>query len=105
MMDSDFRYRPPVMHRSDAAAQPDREVSNLHPSSPAPPLSSSGISRRSSIDSHVASGLGPEAVSLAVLNYGDNPVKARDFVKGYSIRHEMGFSSKKNCGRGTGYVH
>ncbi|RWW03904.1 hypothetical protein BHE74_00010887, partial [Ensete ventricosum] len=50
------------------------------------------ISRRSSIDSFVASGLGPEAVSLAVLNYGDNPVKVTDFVKGYSILREMGFS-------------
>ncbi|CAD5176412.1 unnamed protein product [Musa acuminata subsp. malaccensis] len=114
MMDSDFRYRPPVMHRSDAAAQPDRESELVQNDIGKPALKVCiciifllfiGISRRSSIDSHVASGLGPEAVSLAVLNYGDNPVKARDFVKGYSIRHEMGFSSKKNCGRGTGYVH
>ncbi|RWW03900.1 hypothetical protein BHE74_00010886 [Ensete ventricosum] len=51
-MDYDFRCRPAAMHRSDAAVpyprvgsvapQPDRRVSNLHPSSPAPPLSSSG---------------------------------------------------------------
>ncbi|CAL9080678.1 unnamed protein product [Musa textilis] len=46
------------------------------------------------VDKYVASGLGREAVSLAVLNYGDNPVKVREFVKGYNILREMGFSSK-----------
>ncbi|CAL9138076.1 unnamed protein product [Musa acuminata var. zebrina] len=46
------------------------------------------------VDKYVASGLRREAVSLAVLNYGDNPVKVREFVKGYNILREMGFSSK-----------
>ncbi|XP_072964203.1 uncharacterized protein [Typha angustifolia] len=46
------------------------------------------------VDKYVASGLGREAVSLAVLNYGDHPVKVREFVKGYNLLREMGFSSK-----------
>lgn len=46
------------------------------------------------VDKYVASGLGREAVSLAVLNYGDNPIKVREFVKGYNLLREMGFSSK-----------
>ncbi|KAJ0986219.1 hypothetical protein J5N97_004575 [Dioscorea zingiberensis] len=46
------------------------------------------------VEKYVASGLGREAVSLAVLNYGDNPVKVREFVKGYNLLREMGFSSK-----------
>ncbi|KAJ6832702.1 uncharacterized protein M6B38_124905 [Iris pallida] len=46
------------------------------------------------VNKYVASGLGREAVSLAVLNYGDNPIKVREFVKGYNLLREMGFSSK-----------
>ncbi|XP_020099580.1 pollen-specific leucine-rich repeat extensin-like protein 1 isoform X2 [Ananas comosus] len=46
------------------------------------------------VEKYVASGLGREAVSFAVLNYGDNPVKVREFVKGYNLLREMGFASK-----------
>ncbi|XP_062228126.1 uncharacterized protein LOC133926289 [Phragmites australis] len=46
------------------------------------------------VDKYVAMGLGREAVSFAVLNYGDNPVKVEEFVKSYNILHEMGFTSQ-----------
>lgn len=71
------------------------------------------------VNKYVASGLPREAVALAVLNYGDNPIKVlsnceilfvrfsplkaeynfsffqvREFVKGYNLLREMGFSSK-----------
>ncbi|KAG8093916.1 hypothetical protein GUJ93_ZPchr0012g19317 [Zizania palustris] len=45
------------------------------------------------VDKYVAMGLGREAVSFAVLNYGDNPVKVKEFVKSYNALHEMGFTS------------
>ncbi|XP_010914292.1 uncharacterized protein [Elaeis guineensis] len=60
----------------------------------APSTSSMGSTGDPVVDKYVASGLGREAVSLAVLNYGDNPTKVREFVKGYNLLREMGFSSK-----------
>ncbi|KAL6606149.1 hypothetical protein ACP70R_041802 [Stipagrostis hirtigluma subsp. patula] len=45
------------------------------------------------VDKYIAMGLGREAVSFAVLNYGDNPAKVTEFVKSYNILHEMGFTS------------
>ncbi|CAL5036913.1 unnamed protein product [Urochloa decumbens] len=45
------------------------------------------------VDKYVSMGLGREAVSFAVLNYGDNPAKVKEFVKSYSVLHEMGFTS------------
>ncbi|KAG8088367.1 hypothetical protein GUJ93_ZPchr0010g10512 [Zizania palustris] len=45
------------------------------------------------VDKYVAIGLGREAVSFAVLNYGDNPVKVKEFVKSYIALHEMGFTT------------
>ncbi|AQL01926.1 Ubiquitin-associated/translation elongation factor EF1B protein [Zea mays] len=45
------------------------------------------------VDKYVSMGLGRQAVSFAVLNYGDNPTKVKEFVKSYSILHEMGFTS------------
>ncbi|CAN6179236.1 unnamed protein product [Urochloa humidicola] len=45
------------------------------------------------VDKYVSMGLGREAVSFAVLNYGDNPAKVKEFVKSYNILHEMGFTS------------
>ncbi|RRT56849.1 hypothetical protein B296_00040406, partial [Ensete ventricosum] len=102
----------PRVNSAAAASLPDRGASFHHPASSAPPPSSSaaGLGIKVMIkpeyqitpastgdpiaDKYVASGLGREAVSLAVLNYGDNPVKVREFVKGYNILREMGFSSK-----------
>nr|BAX25136.1 hypothetical protein [Oryza brachyantha] len=54
------------------------------------------------VEKYIAMGLGREAVSFAVLNYGDNPTKAcffpiicpvKEFVKSYNALHEMGFTS------------
>ncbi|KAI5657762.1 hypothetical protein M9H77_26555 [Catharanthus roseus] len=45
------------------------------------------------VSKYIASGLNREAVPLAVANYGDNPTKVREFVNGFTILREMGFSS------------
>ncbi|KAF5743482.1 hypothetical protein HS088_TW08G00066 [Tripterygium wilfordii] len=45
------------------------------------------------VSKYIASGLNREAVPIAVANYGDNPTKVQEFVKGYSLLREMGFSS------------
>ncbi|BAF18793.1 uncharacterized protein [Oryza sativa Japonica Group] len=45
------------------------------------------------VDKYISMGLGREAVSFAVLNYGDNPAKVKEFVKSYNALHEMGFTS------------
>uniref|UniRef100_A0A6M2EUS4 UBA domain-containing protein n=1 Tax=Populus davidiana TaxID=266767 RepID=A0A6M2EUS4_9ROSI len=42
---------------------------------------------------YIASGLSRDAVPLAVANYGDNPTKVQEFVNGYTLLREMGFSS------------
>ncbi|PSS28570.1 Ubiquitin-associated protein like [Actinidia chinensis var. chinensis] len=41
----------------------------------------------------IASGLSGDAVPLAVANYGDDPIKVKEFVNGYALLEEMGFSS------------
>ncbi|XP_062149417.1 uncharacterized protein LOC133858012 isoform X2 [Alnus glutinosa] len=45
------------------------------------------------VSKYISSGLSREAVPLAVANYGDNPTKVREFVNGYTLLREMGFSS------------
>ncbi|CAA2996083.1 Ubiquitin-associated 1 [Olea europaea subsp. europaea] len=45
------------------------------------------------VSKYIASGLNREAVPIAVANYGDNPAKVKEFVNGYALLHEMGFSS------------
>ncbi|CAM0912856.1 unnamed protein product [Alopecurus aequalis] len=45
------------------------------------------------VEKYISMGLGREAVSFAVLNYGDNPTKVKEFVKSYNDLHEMGFTS------------
>lgn len=45
------------------------------------------------VSKYIASGLSREAVPLAVANYGDNPTKVREFVDGYNLLREMGFSA------------
>lgn len=42
---------------------------------------------------YIAMGLNRDAVPLAVANYGDNPTKVQEFVSGYTLLREMGFSS------------
>ncbi|KAJ4766367.1 Ubiquitin-associated 1 [Rhynchospora pubera] len=46
------------------------------------------------VEKYVSSGLARDAVAFAVLNYGDNPIKVSEFVKGYNMIREMGFTSK-----------
>ncbi|MBA0731068.1 hypothetical protein Golax_023234 [Gossypium laxum] len=55
--------------------------------------SSSGANSDPVVSKYIASGLSREAVTLAVANYGDNPTKVREFVTGYNLLREMGFSS------------
>ncbi|CAM0872402.1 unnamed protein product [Alopecurus aequalis] len=45
------------------------------------------------VEKYISMGLGREAVSFAVLNYGDNPTKVKEFVKSYNALHEMGFTT------------
>ncbi|KAK7828272.1 uncharacterized protein LOC112020209 isoform X1 [Quercus suber] len=45
------------------------------------------------VNKYITMGLNREAVPLAVANYGDNPTKVQEFVKGYGLLREMGFSS------------
>lgn len=45
------------------------------------------------VNKYIASGLNREAVPLAVASFGDNPTKIREFVNGYTLLREMGFSS------------
>ncbi|KAL8095801.1 uncharacterized protein LOC141693036 isoform X2 [Apium graveolens] len=42
---------------------------------------------------YITSGLSREAVPLAVANFGDDPIKVREFSNGYTLLREMGFSS------------
>ncbi|KAL2556134.1 Ubiquitin-associated/translation elongation factor EF1B protein [Forsythia ovata] len=45
------------------------------------------------VSKYIASGLSREAVPLAVANYGDNPIKVKEFANGYTLLREMGFPS------------
>ncbi|NP_001236905.1 uncharacterized protein LOC100500107 [Glycine max] len=45
------------------------------------------------VSKFMAMGLNQEAVPIAVENYGDNPTKVQEFVNGYTLLREMGFSS------------
>ncbi|KAL2550571.1 Ubiquitin-associated/translation elongation factor EF1B protein [Forsythia ovata] len=45
------------------------------------------------VSKYIASGLNRDAVAVAVANYGDNPAKVKEFVNGYTLLQEMGFSS------------
>lgn len=65
------------------------------PSKPAESSTSSlGSNSDPVVSKYIASGLSREAVPFAVANYGDNPAKVREFVNGYTLLREMGFSSK-----------
>ncbi|OMP06238.1 hypothetical protein COLO4_08254 [Corchorus olitorius] len=55
--------------------------------------SSTGANADPVVSKYIASGLNREAVAVAVANYGDNPTKVREFVNGYNLLREMGFSS------------
>ncbi|KAK8710544.1 hypothetical protein V6N13_145863 [Hibiscus sabdariffa] len=62
-------------------------------SKPTETTSSMGANSDPVVSKYIASGLSREAVAVAVANYGDNPTKVREFVTGYNLLREMGFSS------------
>ncbi|KAF7830654.1 Ubiquitin-associated 1 [Senna tora] len=45
------------------------------------------------VSKYIGLGLSKEAVQIAVANYGDNPTKVQEFVNGYTLLREMGFTS------------
>ncbi|KAE8077827.1 hypothetical protein FH972_016352 [Carpinus fangiana] len=65
---------------------PSRAMGSASPS-PSGPVADPVVSK------YISSGLSREAVPLAVVNYGDNPTKVREFVNAYTLLREMGFSS------------
>ncbi|XP_073127319.1 uncharacterized protein [Henckelia pumila] len=60
---------------------------------PAEAASSHGPSSDPTVSKYIAAGLSRDAVPLAVANYGDNPIKVKEFANGFTILREMGFSS------------
>lgn len=63
------------------------------PSKAAESTSSLGSITDPVVRKYIASGLSREAVPFAVASYGDNPTKVQEFVNGYNLLREMGFSS------------
>ncbi|KAB1204964.1 hypothetical protein CJ030_MR7G015202 [Morella rubra] len=63
------------------------------PSRPTEATSSSGSVADPVLSKYISMGLSREAVPLAVTNYGDDPTKVQEFVNGYTLLREMGFSS------------
>ncbi|XWS50418.1 hypothetical protein CRYUN_Cryun12cG0086000 [Craigia yunnanensis] len=63
------------------------------PSKPMESTFSPGANSDPVASKYIASGLNRDAVTIAVANYGDNPTKVREFVNGYNLLREMGFSS------------
>ncbi|XP_057450395.1 uncharacterized protein LOC130741583 [Lotus japonicus] len=60
-----------------------------HTSSSSPKVTSSDPT----VSKYIAMGLNREAVPIAIGHYGDNPTKVQEFVNGYTLLREMGFSS------------
>ncbi|XP_047339995.1 uncharacterized protein LOC124943540 [Impatiens glandulifera] len=69
-------------------------LENIPSNNTAPTASSLGSVTNPVINKYIASGLNREAVPFAVAHYGDNPTKVKEFVNGYKMLREMGFSSK-----------
>ncbi|XAR52258.1 hypothetical protein NMG60_11020219 [Bertholletia excelsa] len=67
-------------------------LENLFPATADSP-SPSGSAMDPVVRKYLASGLSREAVPIAVANYGDNPTKVKEFVDGYHVLQEMGFSA------------
>ncbi|KAJ6418741.1 hypothetical protein OIU84_002006 [Salix udensis] len=68
------------------------DLENL-PSKPLESTPSTGPIADPVVRKYIASGLNRDVVPLAVANYGDNPTKVQEFVTGYTLLREMGFSS------------
>ncbi|KAE8699818.1 HAT transposon superfamily isoform 1 [Hibiscus syriacus] len=63
------------------------------PPKPNGTTSSMGANSDPVVSKYIASGFSREVVTVAVGNYGDNPTKVQEFVTGYNLLREMGFSS------------
>ncbi|KAM3381883.1 hypothetical protein P3S68_007456 [Capsicum galapagoense] len=64
-----------------------------HPQSRKPEQTNMGYTGDPIMNKYATSGFNREAVALAIANYGDNPVKVKEFAEGYTLLKEMGFSS------------
>ncbi|EEF49007.1 uncharacterized protein LOC8277051 [Ricinus communis] len=95
---SNFQFHFDLERRILAEAEKDIQnwsklgLENL-PSKTTESTSSLGSAADPVVSKYIASGLNREAVPLAVANYGDNPTKVREFVNGFSLLREMGFSA------------
>ncbi|XP_060203777.1 uncharacterized protein LOC132632015 [Lycium barbarum] len=58
-----------------------------------PEQTNTGFTGDPVLSKYTTSGFNREAVALAVANYGDNPIKVKEFAEGYTLLKEMGFSS------------
>ncbi|KAG9448369.1 hypothetical protein H6P81_014497 [Aristolochia fimbriata] len=92
----DFDFERKILAEAEKDSQNWNRIAETH--APKTGESTTSLGSASSgnpvVNKFVASGLGREAVCLAVANYGDNPTKVREFVHGYNLLREMGFSSK-----------
>ncbi|KAL5718822.1 hypothetical protein ACHQM5_011688 [Ranunculus cassubicifolius] len=90
----DFDFEKKVIAEAEKGNQnwPNLENPSLRPTES---TSSMNSTADPVVSKYIASGLSREAVPLAVANYGDNPTKVREFVDGYNLLREMGFSSSK----------
>ncbi|KAA0042570.1 uncharacterized protein E6C27_scaffold44G00650 [Cucumis melo var. makuwa] len=92
----DFEFEKKVLAEAEKEAPNWNRFGLEHlPPKPVESTSSMGSIGDPTVSKYVASGLNREAVSFAVANYGDNPTKVQEFVKGYTLLREMGFSSIK----------
>ncbi|KAG0484562.1 hypothetical protein HPP92_008641 [Vanilla planifolia] len=91
----DFDFERRILAEAEKGSQNWSNIaSESLPSKAASPTISVNSTGDPLVDKYVAEGLPREATSLGVLNYGDNPVKVREFIKGYNLLREMGFASK-----------
>ncbi|KAL8240827.1 hypothetical protein R6Q59_014182 [Mikania micrantha] len=59
------------------------------------PRANSSVTVDPVVSKYIATGLNRDAVPLAVAKYGDNPIKVREFVNGYTVLREMGFEANR----------
>ncbi|KAJ4850379.1 hypothetical protein Tsubulata_017620 [Turnera subulata] len=90
----DFDLERKILAEAEKGSQDWSKLGLEHlPSKPTESTPSPGPAGDPVVSKYIASGLDREAVILAVANYGDNPTKVREFVSGYNLLREMGFSS------------
>ncbi|KAL0924071.1 hypothetical protein M5K25_004876 [Dendrobium thyrsiflorum] len=90
----DFDFERRILAEAEKGNQNWIKIASESQPSKAAPSTSMSSTGDPLVDKYVNEGLPREAASLGVLNYGDNPVKVREFVRGYNLLREMGFASK-----------